>query len=111
MLGDDGGELTPAGERFLCTFGADLCRRAGRRLFCQACLDWSERRYHIKGVVGAAILDRLLELDWFKRERDSRALRLTPAGRAGLADTFGVRIGDDGRARHAADVTRLALRA
>ena len=61
----------------------------GRRIFCRPCLDWSERRYHIKGVVGSAILDRLLALGWFKRERDNRALRLTPAGRAGLSATFG----------------------
>jgi DNA-binding transcriptional ArsR family regulator len=91
VLSDDGGELTPAGEKFLCTFGADLVPPAGsRRLFCQPCLDWSERRYHIKGVVGSAILDRLLSLGWFKRERDSRALRLMPAGRTGLASTFGI---------------------
>jgi len=59
-------------------------------MFCHPCLDWSERRYHLKGVVGAAILRRLLELGWFTRERDTRALRLTPAGRAGLAATFEV---------------------
>jgi hypothetical protein len=91
VLSDDGVELTPAGEKFRCTFGADLAPPAGsRRMFCQPCLDWSERRYHIKGVVGSAILDRLLALGWFRRERDSRALRLTPAGRTGLAETFGV---------------------
>jgi len=102
VLSDDGGELTPAGEKFLCSFGADLVpSRGSRRLFCQPCLDWSERRYHIKGVVGSAILDRLLALNWFKRERANRALRLTPAGRAGLSEMFGVEIGDDGRARHA----------
>jgi len=91
VLSDDGGEVTPAGERFLCSFGADLKPPAGsRRMFCHPCLDWSERRYHLKGVVGAAILRRLLELGWFTRERDTRALRLTPAGRAGLAATFEV---------------------
>ena len=67
-------------------------------MFCQPCLDWSERRYHIKGVVGAAILCRCMELGWFKRERDSRALRLTPAGRTGLAEVFGVALDGDGRA-------------
>ncbi len=91
VLSDDGGEVTASGEKFLCEFGADLVPPAGsRRMFCQPCLDWSERRYHIRGVVGSAILDRLLDLGWFKRERDSRALRLTPAGRVGLADVFGV---------------------
>jgi DNA-binding transcriptional ArsR family regulator len=91
VLSDDGGEVTASGEKFLCTFGVDLVPPVGsRRMFCQPCLDWSERRYHLKGVVGSAILDRLLALSWFKRERDSRALRLTPAGRAGLVNVFGV---------------------
>ena len=109
VLGDDGGELTPAGEKFLCAFGADLVPPAGsRRLFCQPCLDWSERRYHIKGVVGSAILDRLLAIGWFKRERDTRALRLTPAGRAGLADTFGIEYADSApRGTGAAEKLRL----
>jgi len=90
VLSDDGGEVTASGERFLCEFGADLRRPPGsRRVFCQPCLDWSERRWHLKGVVGAAILNRLIDLGWFKRERDSRALRLTPVGRIGLAKTFG----------------------
>jgi DNA-binding transcriptional ArsR family regulator len=91
VLSDDGGEVTPVGARFLSTFGVDLRpSNMGRRLFCQPCLDWSERRYHIRRVVGAGLLCRCLELNWFRRERDSHALRLTPAGRAGLADTFGV---------------------
>jgi DNA-binding transcriptional ArsR family regulator len=110
VLTDDGGEVTPSGDRFLTSFGVDAAPR-GRRLFCQPCLDWSERRYHLKGVVGAGLLCRCMDLGWFKRERDSRALRLTPVGRSGLADMFGVRIGDDGRARHEADVTQLPLRA
>ena len=98
-LSDEGGEVTPAGERFLCSFGVDLTAPArSRRIYCRPCLDWSERRYHIKGVVGARILCRCMELGWFKRERDSRALRLTPAGRTGLADIFGVDFDGDGRA-------------
>ena len=105
VLSDDGGEVTASGEKFLCEFGADLVAPAGsRRMFCQPCLDWSERRYHIRGVVGSAILDRLLALGWFKRERDSRALRLTTAGSAGLADVFGV----DLSAGEPEDVRRLS---
>ena len=91
VLTDEGGEVTASGERFLAEFGANLTPRT-RRIFCQPCLDWSERRYHVRGLVGAAILDRLLTLGWFKREPDSRALRLTPAGRAGLAGTFGIKL-------------------
>ena len=55
--------------------------------------DWSERRYHVAGHVGAEICRRCLELGWLQRRRDTRALRLTPAGAAGLADTFGVTLG------------------
>jgi DNA-binding transcriptional ArsR family regulator len=91
VLSDEGGELTSSGERFLCTFGADLSpRTASRRVFCQPCLDWTERRYHLRGRVGAAILHRLLELGWFERVPGDRALRLTPPGRDGLARVFRV---------------------
>jgi DNA-binding transcriptional ArsR family regulator len=62
---DEGGEVTSSGERFLSAFGVDLRPRT-RRFFCQPCLDWSERRYHINGLVGARILHRLLELGWLK---------------------------------------------
>ena len=112
VLSDEGGEVTPAGERFFCAFGADLAAPAkSRRLFCQPCLDWSERRYHIKGRVGAAILCRCMELGWFKRERDTRALKLTPAGRAGLARTFGVELGDADQPAAATGGSRALLRA
>src|SRR5438067_2364915 len=93
VLSDEGGEVTQAGERFLCSFGVDLVPPHSRRIYCKPCLDWSERRYHIKGVVGARILCRCMELGWFKRERDTRALRLTPAGTAGLRGVFGVAFG------------------
>jgi DNA-binding transcriptional ArsR family regulator len=93
VLSDEGGEVTSGGAQFLAGFGVDLQPR-GRRLFCHPCLDWSERRYHLKGQVGAGLLCRCMELGWFRRERDSRALRLTPAGRSGLAEMFGVDVGD-----------------
>jgi len=90
VLTPDGGELTPAGVRLLTAFGADLAPARGRRIFCRPCLDWSERRYHVAGHVGAEICRRCLELGWLARQRDTRALRLTPAGAAGLAETFGL---------------------
>lgn len=89
VLGEDGGEVSEAGARFLTGFGVDLSRR-GKRIFCRPCLDWSERRYHVAGLVGTEIWRRCLELRWLTRERDSRALRLTADGRAGLLATFGV---------------------
>ncbi|HZT25016.1 MAG TPA: helix-turn-helix domain-containing protein [Pseudolabrys sp.] len=97
VLTDEGGEVTSSGEHFLSAFGADLRPRT-RRIFCQPCLDWSERRYHIKGLVGARILDRLLELGWLKSVSGSRALRLTPSGRVGLSEIFQIEINDEGAA-------------
>src|SRR5262249_31002507 len=96
VLTDEGGEVTRSGQQFLCSFGAHLSPgRRSRRLFCQPCLDWSERRYHIRGSVGAAILGRLLELDWFKRNSGMRALTLTPRGRTGLSDVFRIEFNDE----------------
>jgi hypothetical protein len=96
VLSEEGGEVTSSGERFLSTFGADLRPRT-RRIFCQPCLDWSERRYHIKGLVGARILDRLLELGWLKCVSGSRALQLTSSGRAGLSETFQIEMNNEGK--------------
>src|ERR1700758_1708818 len=95
VLTDDGGEVTASGVRFLSAFGADLTPRA-RRIFCQPCLDWSERRYHLKGLVGARILHRLLELGWLKCVSGSRALQLTSSGNAGLSEIFQIEISDEG---------------
>jgi hypothetical protein len=67
-------------------------KSAGRRIFCRACLDWSERRYHVAGLVGAEIWRRCLELGWVTRQRDTRAVRVTPAGRRGLRETLGVKL-------------------
>ena len=90
VLTPDGGEVTDTGIRFIATFGADLSAKPGRRIFCRPCLDWSERRYHIAGHVGAAICHHCLEMGWLTRERDTRAVRITAAGRRGFRDTFGV---------------------
>jgi len=95
VLTDEGGEVTSSGGRFLSAFGADLRPRT-RRIFCQPCLDWSERRYHLKGLVGARILDRLLELGWLKCVSGSRALQLTSSGRAGLSEIFQIEINNEG---------------
>src|SRR5262245_27324592 len=94
VLTDEGGEVTVSGERFLSAFGADLTPRT-RRIFCQPCLDWSERRYHLKGLVGARILDRLMKLGWLKPVPGIRALQLTSSGKVGLSEIFKIDI-DDG---------------
>jgi DNA-binding transcriptional ArsR family regulator len=95
VLTDEGGEVTSSGGRFLSEFGIDLRSRT-RRIFCQPCLDWSERRYHLKGLVGARILDRLMELGWLKCVSGSRALQLTSPGRTGLSEVFQIEINNEG---------------
>ncbi|MGE5270756.1 MAG: ArsR/SmtB family transcription factor [Thiohalocapsa sp.] len=93
VLAEDGGEVTPAGGTFLDEFGVDLAVRKGStRAYCRSCLDWSERRPHIAGAVGAALCARLLALGWVERRRDTRALAITAAGRRGFAEAFGVEL-------------------
>jgi DNA-binding transcriptional ArsR family regulator len=89
VLAAEGGEVTDTGSSFLSSFGLDLVSRS-KRIFCRPCLDWSERRYHVAGLVGAQIWRRCEELNWLARGRDSRAVRVTSAGRTGLHDAFGL---------------------
>jgi DNA-binding transcriptional ArsR family regulator len=73
--------LLPAGERWCVEFGIDLpALRRARRTLCRACLDWSERRTHLSGAIGAAIMDRMLARGWVRRQSQGRALVISPAG-------------------------------
>ena len=65
-------------------------RRAGNRHFARQCLDWSERRPHIGGALGAALLRRCEALGWTRRAAGTRTVTVTPAGRLGLRREFGV---------------------
>jgi hypothetical protein len=66
--------------------------RALRRRFAFACLDWSERRSHIGGALGAALLALFVKKKWVAAERDTRALRVTALGTRELATRLGVRV-------------------
>jgi DNA-binding transcriptional ArsR family regulator len=91
ILGDEAGEVTADGADFLTELGVDLtAARTKRRVFCRPCLDWTERRPHIGGAVGAAIASRCFELKWIERIGESRALTVTSAGRRGLMSAFGL---------------------
>lgn len=85
--------LAMAGEAWVRGLGIPLDELAGaRRPLVRACLDWSERRPHLAGAVGAALASHFLEEGWTARVRASRALRLTDHGRAALARLLGVRL-------------------
>jgi hypothetical protein len=67
-----------------------LSARALRRRFAYACLDWSERRPHLGGALGAALLQVALKRSWVVQDLDSRALEVTRRGRREIEARFGV---------------------
>ena len=83
---DGGGlALTASGHAALGELGIDAAALdAGRRALCRTCLDWSERRHHLAGVVGDAMLQRFQELGWARRPDDSRVVAFSAAGEQAL---------------------------
>lgn len=93
VLSEDGGVVTPSGEDFFLGFGIGLREKSpSRRPFCRPCLDWSERRSHLAGALGAALATRCFELDWVARSRDTRAVAVTTKGRHGFTESFGIEL-------------------
>jgi hypothetical protein len=81
VLSEDGGVVTESGRAFLGELGVELIVPSkSKRAFCRPCLDWSERRWHIGGAVGAALASRCFGAGWTERRRDSRAVTITSAG-------------------------------
>jgi DNA-binding transcriptional ArsR family regulator len=86
-------ELTPKGEAGLRKIGADVdVARAARRRFAFGCLDWSERRPHLGGALGATLLALALRKRWVVRHESDRALGITQLGRRALLTHFAVRL-------------------
>jgi DNA-binding transcriptional ArsR family regulator len=86
-------DLTVEGTRVLAALGLELDRaRTQRRRFAYACLDWSERRPHVGGALGAALLTLALSRKWLARELDSRALIVTRLGQRELHARFGLNL-------------------
>lgn len=82
VLGEDAGEVSAAGVAFLRDrMGLEIeGLRHRRRVFLRPCLDWSERRPHMAGVIGRAIAERCFALGWVERQRDGRAVDITAVG-------------------------------
>jgi DNA-binding transcriptional ArsR family regulator len=91
-------DLTSAGSRALHANGIDVDgARAQRRRFAFACIDWSERRPHLGGALGAALMAASLQKRWLLRDDDSRALKFTQLGRREFKARFGVDTGQEVR--------------
>jgi len=98
-LVSDGGIVTDAGIGFLGRIGIDvdaLLVRPGKRptrVLCRPCLDWSERRPHLAGAIGAALCTHSLERKWVRRLSDTRAVEITPKGWRVFREEFGAKLG------------------
>jgi len=97
-LTTEAGMLTEAGLKFLEAVGLDtgpmLARRAKRsgRVLCRPCFDWSERRSHIGGALGALLCTHSLNNGWTRQLEGTRAVLITPKGERVFRETFGVKI-------------------
>lgn len=94
LSGDDG-VLTADGAAFLRQLGMDLdvararaSNRGPGRMFCRPCLDWSERRPHIAGALGAALCEYFIAQNWIRRAAGTRAVTVTPVGQLALGQAF-----------------------
>jgi DNA-binding transcriptional ArsR family regulator len=91
VAADDGYVLSPAGEAHFAGLGVDVAALRGqRRRFACPCLDWSERRAHLGGALGAALLRLALQQRWVTQDLDSRALAVAPAQRRRMLAAFNI---------------------
>jgi len=83
--------LTERGSQLLGGLGVDVTSaRSRRRVFAAGCLDWTERRLHLAGALGAVITERFFELGWIRRRPGGRSVSITPSGQAELRAHLGV---------------------
>ena len=89
VLAEDGGEVTRHGHDFFARFGLTLVKDR-RRIFCRACVDWTERRPHVAGSLGAGIAATFFSRGWVRRRPGGRAVVVTAAGAAWLDRSLGI---------------------
>lgn len=93
ILGEEGGLVTNAGGVFLMDLGVSMdVRKGSRRPLCRPCMDWTERRWHLGGALGAAIASRCFELGWIERHKHDRALTITAQGSRGFEKLLSIRL-------------------
>jgi DNA-binding transcriptional ArsR family regulator len=90
QMSRQGLRLSTAGVEWFCRAGIDTAAASSRRrTFCRPCMDWSERRYHLAGSLGAALLSRLYEQGWARRDGSSRAVLFTSNGERRFRELIG----------------------
>lgn len=92
LSGDQQYLLSDAGREKLTALGVDCSQPASRRHFACSCLDWSERKAHLGGALGAAILATFERKEWVLRQLDSRQLAVTAQGKKALARYFSIHL-------------------
>lgn len=81
--------MTDAGEKFFADIQIDIDHvKKRRRSFSHKCLDWSERRHHLAGALGNALLEKMVEWNWVGRLPETRALHITNEGKKGFKEIF-----------------------
>ena len=91
LSGDKEFALRPKGAVLFESLGVNVAEVAqNRRCFARQCLDWTERKPHLAGALGAALCSRLLTVEWFARRHDTRVLRITQRGTRELKNRFGI---------------------
>jgi DNA-binding transcriptional ArsR family regulator len=86
-------EISDAGRLWFAKLDIDTTLlKKQRRVLARPCLDWSERRYHLAGTLGAAMLDKMLSADWLRSTKNSRAIQITGKGQQSLYTLLGVQL-------------------
>ncbi|MEK8216945.1 MULTISPECIES: ArsR/SmtB family transcription factor [unclassified Paenibacillus] len=92
----EGFAVTEEGEDFFASFQIDVEQvKKKRRSFSHKCLDWSERRHHLAGALGSALLEKLLEVNWVQRLPNTRAIKITSEGKRGFKEVFSLDVEDE----------------
>ncbi len=90
----DGLALTAAGRSWFTELaGPEALRPPRTRPLLRTCIDWTQRRQHLAGALGAVLHGQLVDRAWIRHSAGSRAVRVTPAGTAALADLLGIEAG------------------
>jgi DNA-binding transcriptional ArsR family regulator len=91
-LTDQGGEVTRSGTMFFRRVGIDVETAPSHRTFCRPCMDWSERRYHLAGVLGDRIMHFCFDEGWIRQKPKTRVVEITPLGVRKFREQFGLRL-------------------